>query len=126
LVEPVANPIEKGAMTPSFLVVKSLDPPETVTDSLDLVSDEGTNADGYRQMAAGICTNVIWASDSGEGDVSGFKVSMEPTDACLFLSFLESDVPRDVIRSFIINANKLGAVVMSADSAEIVSGTRVD
>jgi len=113
-------------MTLSFLVVKSLDPPETVTDSLDLVSDEGTNADGYRQMAAGICTNVIWASDSGEGDVSGLKVSVEPTDACLFISFLESGVPRDVVRSFIISANKMGAVVMSADSAEMVSATRVE
>jgi hypothetical protein len=108
-------------MTLSFLVVKSLDPPETVTDSLNLVSDEGVNADGYRQLAAGICTNVIWASDSGEGHVSGFKVSMEPTDACLFLTFLESDVPPDVVRSFIISANKLGAVVMGADSAEILS-----
>ena len=50
---------------------------------------------------------------------------MEPTDACLFLTFLESDVPFDVIRSFIISANKLGAVVMGADSAEILSGTQV-
>jgi hypothetical protein len=63
-------------MTLSFLVVKSLDPPETVTDSLSLVSDEGVNADDYRQLAAGICTNVIWASDSGEGHVSGFNSGM--------------------------------------------------
>jgi hypothetical protein len=113
-------------MTHSFLVVKSLDPPETVTDSLNLVSDEGFNADGYRRLAAEICTNVVWASDSGEGHVSGFRVSMEPTDACLFLTFPESDVPRDVITSFIISANKMGAVVMSADSAEILSGTQVE
>ena len=112
-------------MTLSFLVVISLDPPETVTDSFNLVSDEGVNADGYRQLAAGICTNVIWASDSGEGHVSGFKVSMEPTDACLFLTFQEPDVPPDVIRSFIISASKLGAVVMGAESAEILSGTQV-
>lgn len=32
-------------MTLSFLVVKSLDPPETVTDSLDLVSDLWPNRD---------------------------------------------------------------------------------
>jgi len=31
----------------------------------------------------------------------------------------------DVISSFIISANKLGAVVMGADSAEILSGTQV-
>ena len=111
-------------MTLSFLVVKSLDPPEIVTDSLNLVSDEGFNADGYRRLAADICTNMVWALDSGEGDVSGFKVSVEPTDACLFITFPETDVPRDVIMSFIISANKMGAVVMSAESAEILSGTQ--
>jgi hypothetical protein len=108
-------------MTLNFVVVKSLDPPETVSDPLDLNNDVDFTADDYQKLAERICTNVTWSAGAGKAEISGCQVSLEPTDACLFLNFVQSDVPPDVIHTFVASTIKMGAVTMSADTGDILS-----
>src|SRR5258707_3711949 len=100
-------------MNPCFVIVKSLDPPETVTDALGLANDADFKADDYRKLAATFCTSTVWSGDAGEAEISGFRVSLESTDAALFLHFPQSDVPPNVVQSLVTSAIKMGQVVLS-------------
>ena len=108
-------------MSPSFVIVKSLDPPETVTDPLELANDGDFKAEDYRKLAATFCTSTVWSGDAGEADIAGFRITLESTDAALFLHFPQTEVPPNVVQWLVTSAMKMGAVVMSADSAEILS-----
>ena len=109
-------------MSPNYLIVKSLDPPESVTDALDFANDEDFKAGAYQDLAGTLLTGVVWAGEQGSSELAGCPVSLEPTDAGLFLQFLQTDVPVEVVRSLVVAAWGVGAVVASTDSAEIVTG----
>ena len=108
-------------MSTQYLVVKSVDPPETVTDPLDFVNDEEFKSDDYRAIAASLLEAVVWTGDEGKARLGACEVALEPTDAGLFLQFTAVEVPTEVIRSLVIRARRLGAVVMSTDTGDIVT-----
>ena len=108
-------------MSANYLVAKSIDPPETVTDPLNFANDEDFKAGDYRRMAAGLFENIVWRGESGTAQIGDFEVSLEPTDAGIFVQFASTNVPTDTIRSLVTAAMRLGAVVMSTTSGDFLS-----
>jgi hypothetical protein len=94
-------------MSRSFVIVKSLDPPETVTDALELANDAEFTAEDYRKLAAAFCTSTVWSGDAGDAELAGFRISLESTDAALFLHFPQSDVPPNVVQWLVTSAMRM-------------------
>lgn len=108
-------------MRSQFVIVKSALPPDDLTDVLNLDADPTFKANDYQQLAERLCTGVTWNGDEGGGTLFGNPVALVSTDACLFVHarVLMTDKQLEELHA---RALAEGAVVMDADSAELLSG----
>jgi len=106
----------------NLVIVKTPWSPEGLTDPLELDSDPAFTTTDYQGLAAQLCANVTWQGNAGTAQVAGHDVTLESTDGCLFLNFLQPDVDLDVVMDLTASAAALGVVVMDADNADILPG----
>ncbi|MBM0103571.1 hypothetical protein JM946_02400 [Steroidobacter sp. S1-65] len=108
-------------MASEFVLVKTAHPVDTPFDPLDLDSDPAFKTEDYRKVAEQICSDAVWNGEEGTGSMFGHAVALTPTDACLFMSFaaLLTSVEADQLAS---QALALGAVVLDAESVDMLSG----
>lgn len=72
-------------------------------------------------MAEKLCSEVTWNGDEGAGSLFGHAGTLVSTDAGLFVN-LRTLLTTKQLHALSALASALGAVVVDADSAEMVSG----
>lgn len=113
--------IQEGVSVSSNLVIiKTSFSPEGLNDPLEIDSDPSFKEKDYRELGEALLSSVTWNHGEGKAEFLGVGIGLQPTDACLFLSVTSGKLEVDHLQQLVVSAFEQGAVVMDADSTEII------
>jgi hypothetical protein len=108
-------------MTSNLIIVKSSERPDEVDDPLEMDVDASFNPEGYKEIGNAIFSSVLWSENEGNSDSEFGKLHFDVTEAGLFVSN-DEEFNEEQLVSIALLANSHGAVVMDAETANIISG----